>query len=103
MRFCFAATLVTSLVAGLGACGGGGGGLSSQPNPPPPVPPGPTPSPAQRTDVVTYKNDLARTGQNLTETVLTPANVSAAGFGLLRFLATDGKVDRKSTRLNSSH
>ena len=100
MRFCFAATLVTSLIAGLGACGGGGEGLSSQPNPPPPVPPGPTPSPAQRTDVVTYKNDLARTGQNLTETVLTPANVSAAGFGLLRFLATDGKVDAQPLYLS---
>jgi len=100
VRFCFAATLVTSLIAGLGACGGGGGGLSSQPNPPPPVPPGPTPSPAQRTDVVTYKNDLARTGQNLTETVLTPANVSAAGFGLLRFLATDGKVDAQPLYLS---
>ena len=100
MRFCFAATLVTSLIAGLAACGGGGGGLSSQPNPPPPVPPGPTPSPAQRTDVVTYKNDRARTGENLTETVLTPANVSAAGFGLLRFLATDGKVDAQPLYLS---
>ncbi|TLY55539.1 MAG: pyrrolo-quinoline quinone, partial [Gammaproteobacteria bacterium] len=91
---------MTSLIAGLAACGGGGGGLSSQPNPPPPVPPGPTPSPAQRTDVVTYKNDLARTGENLTETVLTPANVSAAGFGLLRFLATDGKVDAQPLYLS---
>ena len=100
MRFCFAATLVASLVAGVAACGVGGGGLSSQPNPPLPVPPGPTPSPAQRTDVVTYKNDLARTGQNLTETVLTPANVSAAGFGLLRFLATDGKVDAQPLYLS---
>ena len=100
MRFCFAATLVASLVAGVAACGGGGGGLSSQPNPPLPVPPGPTPSPDQRTDVVTYKNDLARTGQNLTETVLTHANVSAAGFGLLRFLATDGKVDAQPLYLS---
>ncbi|TLZ33290.1 MAG: pyrrolo-quinoline quinone [Gammaproteobacteria bacterium] len=100
VRFCFAATLVASLVAGVAACGGGGGGLSSQPNPPLPVPPGPTPSPDQRTDVVTYKNDLARTGQNLTETVLTPANVSAAGFGLLRFLATDGKVDAQPLYLS---
>jgi hypothetical protein len=45
------------------------------------------------TDVVTYKNDLARTGQNLTETVLTLSNVNATSFGKLRFLSTDGKVD----------
>ncbi|HLQ09923.1 MAG TPA: PQQ-binding-like beta-propeller repeat protein [Steroidobacteraceae bacterium] len=44
-------------------------------------------------DVVTYKNDLARTGQNLTETALTLANVNATSFGKLRFLSTDGKVD----------
>lgn len=45
------------------------------------------------TDVLTYHNDLARTGQYLTETTLTPANVNAAGFGKVAFLATDGKVD----------
>jgi immunoglobulin I-set domain protein len=45
------------------------------------------------TDVVTYKNDLARTGQNLTESVLTLSNVNATSFGKLRFLSTDGKVD----------
>lgn len=45
------------------------------------------------TDVLTYKNDLARTGQNLTESILTLANVNSAGFGLLRVLAVDGKVD----------
>ena len=45
------------------------------------------------TDVVTYKNDLARTGQNLTEKLLTLANVNSASFGKLRTLATDGKVD----------
>jgi outer membrane protein assembly factor BamB len=42
---------------------------------------------------VTYKNDLARTGQNLTESVLTPANVNSASFGLLRIFSVDGKVD----------
>ena len=45
------------------------------------------------TDVLTYKNDLARTGQNLTETILTPANVRSATFGLQRNLAVNGKVD----------
>jgi hypothetical protein len=48
---------------------------------------------AAGTDVLTYKNDPNRSGQNLTETTLTPANVTAASFGLLRNLAVDGKVD----------
>ena len=45
------------------------------------------------TDVLTYKNDLSRSGQNPSESTLTPANVTASGFGLLRNLAMDGKVD----------
>src|SRR5262245_4586776 len=45
------------------------------------------------TDVLTYHNDVARTGQNLTETVLTPATVNSATFGKVAFFATDGKVD----------
>ncbi len=49
------------------------------------VPPG--------TDVLTYKNDPGRSGQNLSESTLTPANVSDSSFGLLRTLAVDGKVD----------
>jgi hypothetical protein len=44
-------------------------------------------------DVLTYKNDLSRSGQNLSEPTLTPGNVSAANFGLLRNLPVDGKVD----------
>jgi hypothetical protein len=35
---------------------------------------------------------LARTGQNSTESTLTPANVNSAGFGLLRVLPADGAV-----------
>src|SRR6185437_6805506 len=76
--------------AALGACSGGGGSHSSAP---PQPPSGSIPAPTQHTDVLTYKNDLARTGQNLTESVLTPANVRTASFGLLRTLAADGKVD----------
>jgi hypothetical protein len=45
------------------------------------------------TDVLTYKNDLSRSGQNLSETTLTPSNVTSSSFGLLRNLAVDGKVD----------
>ncbi len=45
------------------------------------------------TDVLTYHNDNARTAQNLSESILTPANVNSAHFGLLRTLAADGLVD----------
>jgi hypothetical protein len=45
------------------------------------------------TDVVTYHNDAMRTGQNLTETVLTQANVTSASFGKLWTLAADDPVD----------
>ena len=45
------------------------------------------------TDVVTYHNDIARTGQNLNETVLTTANVNSATFGKLALAPVDGKVD----------
>jgi hypothetical protein len=44
-------------------------------------------------DVVTYHNDVARTGQNLNEAVLTTANVNSTTFGKLRSLPADGKVD----------
>jgi hypothetical protein len=45
------------------------------------------------TDVLTYKNDLSRSGQNLTESTLTPATVVSSTFGLRRVLPVDGKVD----------
>src|SRR5690242_15484778 len=48
---------------------------------------------AQTSDVLTYHNDNARTGQNLNETILTHANVNSSQFGLLGVLAADGKVD----------
>ncbi|MEP6883457.1 MAG: pyrrolo-quinoline quinone [Gammaproteobacteria bacterium] len=48
---------------------------------------------AQGTDVLTYKNDLNRSGHNLSESTLTLTNVASATFGLLRTLAVDGKVD----------
>ncbi len=45
------------------------------------------------TDVLTFHNDVARTGQNLTETTLTPGNVNSAKFGKLGFYPVDGLVD----------
>jgi hypothetical protein len=55
----------------------------------------------QGTDIVTYKNNAARTGTNLTETKLTLANVNASTFGKLHFLATDGKVDGQPLYLSA--
>ena len=45
------------------------------------------------TDVLTYHNDIARTGQNLTETTLTTSNVNSTQFGKLGLYAVDGLVD----------
>jgi hypothetical protein len=51
-------------------------------------------------DVATFKNDVARTGQNLAETILTPANVNMTGFGLLHAVMLDGKVDAQPLYLS---
>jgi hypothetical protein len=52
------------------------------------------------TDVTTYHNDIARTGQNTTETKLTQANVNSTTFGLLHNLAVDGRVDAEPLYLS---
>ena len=52
------------------------------------------------TDVTTYHNDIARTGQNTTETKLTLASVNSTTFGLLRNLAVDGGVDAEPLYLS---
>jgi hypothetical protein len=44
-------------------------------------------------DVLTYHNDIGRTGQNLSETVLATNNVNSSTFGKLGFYSTDGLVD----------
>jgi outer membrane protein assembly factor BamB len=60
--------------------------------PPPTVSPN-TLGNANPADVLTMRNDAARTGQYLGETLLTPANVNAARFGKLGTLITDGPID----------
>ena len=44
-------------------------------------------------DVTTYHNDVARTGQNLNENILTPGNVNSTNFCKLFVIPVDGKVD----------
>jgi hypothetical protein len=44
------------------------------------------------TNVLTAHNDVQRTGQNLTETTLTTANVNSSSFGKLFSVPMDGKV-----------
>ena len=44
-------------------------------------------------NVLTYHNDVARTGQNLNESILTTANVTSADFGLVGNLSVDAGVD----------
>ena len=51
-------------------------------------------------DVITYHFDNARTGQNLSETTLTPANVKSATFGKKGEFLVDGKVDAQPLYLS---
>ncbi|MGA8735720.1 MAG: pyrrolo-quinoline quinone [Terriglobales bacterium] len=53
------------------------------------------------TDVKTYHNDIARTGQNLHETTLTTSNVNSASFGKLFTLPVDGIIDAQSLYLSA--
>jgi len=81
----FGAVLLIALV-GLHLVGCNGNSPAKQSTPPPP--PGTT-----GTNVTTYHNDNARTGQNLGETILTPSNVNSSSFGKLFVITVDGKVD----------
>ncbi len=91
----FACTPVLVLAA---ACSGSGGGASGATSP------SSSSSSASAsgagTNVVTYKDDVARTGQNLTESILTPTNVNSATFGLRHLLPVDGKVDAQPLYLS---
>ena len=77
----------------LTGCGGATSKTTSQPPPSKPQ--------ASAADVLTYHNDLARTGQNLKETILNTTNVNSSTFGKLRSLAVDGKVDAQPLYLSN--
>lgn len=53
------------------------------------------------TDVITYHNDIARTGQNLNETILTTGNVNSSAFGKLFTFSVDGKIDAQTLYLSA--
>jgi outer membrane protein assembly factor BamB len=52
-------------------------------------------------DVVTYHNDIARTGQNLQETILSYSNVNSSSFGKLFTLPVDGVIDAEPLYLSA--
>ncbi len=54
-----------------------------------------------QTSVLTWHNDNARTGQNLTETILTPTNVNSSTFGKLFVISVDGLVDAQPLYVSS--
>ena len=51
-------------------------------------------------DVITYHYDNGRSGQNLNETTLTPANAKSATFGKKGEFTVDGKVDAQPLYLS---
>ncbi|MFL6299374.1 MAG: hypothetical protein ACJ71N_02060 [Terriglobales bacterium] len=76
----------------LTSCGGGAGKAtpsSSHNDPPPPPNPGDSPGVVS---VLTYHNDLSRSGLNNNESILTTANVNSTQFGKLATFQVDGEV-----------
>lgn len=53
------------------------------------------------TDVVTYHNDIYRSGQNSQETILTQSNVNSTSFGKLFTLPVDNVIDAEPLYLSA--
>jgi len=63
---------------------------------------GSTPPPTSTgVDITTYHVDVARTGLNPSETILTTSNVASSTFGLIRTMGADGKVDAQPLYLSA--
>jgi hypothetical protein len=56
---------------------------------------------ASTVNVITYHYDNLRTGQNLNESILTPANVTSSKFGKLGAFTVDGRVDAQPLYLSA--
>src|SRR5580704_3432720 len=56
---------------------------------------------AAATDVTTYHNDIARTGQNVQESILTLSNVNSSSFGKLLTLSVDSVIDAEPLYLSA--
>ena len=57
--------------------------------------------PALSQDVLTYHNNNVRTGLDVNETILTPANVNSTQFGKLFTITADGLVDAQPLYLSA--
>lgn len=96
--FLLATSLLTCVALFFAGCGGASSGGSpsannNNGNPGSPAPGGgPTPGPGTLVSILTHHYDVARTGANLSETVLTPANVNSTQFGKLFSLPVDGQM-----------
>jgi hypothetical protein len=90
--FLVAALLAVSFFTGCSGSDSGGTTAADPSTPDTTVPTPAPPSPPTAVNVLTYHNDNARTGQNLQETLLTPANVNSTTFGKLFSYSVDGYV-----------
>lgn len=88
-----ALAVLMGLVAQVSGCNKGSRTASSKASFAPASHPADPPADPPPPNVLTFHNDVMRTGQNLNEGILTPANVNSANFGKLTFIKVQGKVD----------